>query len=61
MSQPFFDHIQRGRLGITLLLRKIVALVFILDGKQDELALFVRPVKDNPDATSGTLVSALIN
>ncbi|WP_419963337.1 hypothetical protein [Pantoea vagans] len=60
MSQPFFNHIQRGRQGITLLLRKIVAMVFILDGKQDELALFVRPVIDNPDATSDALVSALI-
>jgi hypothetical protein len=29
MSQPFFDHIQRGRQDITLLRGQIVALIFI--------------------------------
>jgi len=29
MSPPFFDHIQRGRQGITLLPGQIVVLIFI--------------------------------
>jgi len=60
MSQPFFDHIQRGRQGITLLPGQIVALIFIVDGKQDELALCVGSVIDNPDPATCALVSALI-